>query len=469
MKTRLLESLWTNAVMFALALGSISSCAGEDAHGEDDAHQHADDELAHAEEDHVELTEQQFVSAGIQMVEAAPGTFSEVLTLTGSIAPDADAVIHVTPRVEGRVRAVFKHLGEPVEPGELLCVIDSVELGGAVADYLRDQSLVGAAEETLERESQMFAARLEALRNLLDGAIEVHQRIFDRESELQERAVSTIRPLLEAEKALKIAQLERDKQIAELEAERDARLLALEVGLRARQIDLSTAANRLAALGVEAKNLGETDQASALLAGKYEVRSTSRGVVVDRHVSIGEFVEAGSQLYIIEDLSEVWLLASAFEDQLPSVRLQQRARIRLDAFPGTVLSGDVSFLGYEVDPVSRTVGVRISLPNERIESWEEDLPLRPGMFGTVELETTTRPAAVLLPEKALVHDDHGDSVFVQVEPFGFAHREVEVAYGANGMVEILSGLEAGEQVVVEGTFFLKSATRQAELGGGHSH
>ncbi|MFT7485981.1 MAG: cobalt-zinc-cadmium efflux system membrane fusion protein, partial [Candidatus Paceibacteria bacterium] len=102
-------------------------------------------------------------------------------------------------------------------------------------------------------------------------------------------------------------------------------------------------------------------------------------------------------------------------------------------------------------------------------SWPEELPLRPGMFGRVELFSSARQVPVVVPERALVHDNGGDAVFVQVEPLGFELRDVQTRHAAGGVVEITSGLKAGERVVVEGTFLLKSAERQGELGGGHNH
>jgi multidrug efflux pump subunit AcrA (membrane-fusion protein) len=151
------------------------------------------------------------------------------------------------------------------------------------------------------------------------------------------------------------------------------------------------------------------------------------------------------------------------------VRRGQTAFVRLDAFPDVVFEGRVSFVDFRVEPTSRSVGVRVELSNEQLASWPEDLPLRPGMFGRVELETSSREVAVVLPERALVHDDEGDYVFVQVEPFGFERRALTVREGAGGVVEVVRGLEPGEMVAVTGTFLLKSAERQGELGGGHSH
>ncbi len=455
--------------------GCSSGDTGQD--GEHDGHDHGGESRAEndahggheGESGHVKLTERQFRSAGIEVLAASSGEVSEVLTLPGTVAPNSDAVLHVTPRVAGQVRLVSKQLGESVEAGELLCVLDSVELGEAVADYFRDRELVEAANETLVRGQERYAGRLVALTSVLEGSIEIQQHIYERERELQEKAVSTMRPLLEADKAFQLARLEKDKQLTELNAERDAYVQELEVDLRTKRIDLAAASNQLKTLGLDPNALEELDEASPLLSGEYRLYAPGSGVVVNRHASTGEYVEAGTKLYIIEDLSSVWFVASAFEEQLQSIRSQQKAVVSLDAFPGTTLSGFVSFLDYHVDPTSRTVGVRITLDNAQLGEWPEEFPLRPGMFGRVELQTTTRQAALVLPEPALVHEDAGDYVFVQVEPFAFERRDVAVRHVADGMVEITSGLKPGELVAISGTFLLKSAERQGELGGGHSH
>ncbi len=442
----------------------------EEEHSDEDGHDEDGDEDEHeGEEGHVELTEQQFRSAGIAVTVAKSGRVSEALTLPGTIAPNADAVLHVTPRVSGQVRSVSKHLGESVEAGEILCVIDSVELGAAVADYMRDREMVRAAEETLERARELYAGRLAALTTVLDGAVGIQERIYKREEDLQRKAVSTVRPLLEADKAFQMAKLERDKQLTELKAERDGRLLALDVDVRTKRINLTAATNMLRTLGLSPEELKGLDEASPLLAGEYRVKSPGSGIVVNRHVSTGEFVDAGAKLYIIENLSSVWFVASAFEEQLRLVRSGQTAHVALDAFPGTTLSGTVSFVDYHVDSTSRSVGVRITLDNAQLESWPEELPLRPGMFGRAQLETASRQVALVLPEAALVHDDAGDYVFVQVEPFAFERRDVAVKHVAGDMVEVTAGLEAGEMVAISGTFLLKSTERLGELGGGHSH
>lgn len=458
-----------NALAAVLTLALAGACS--EAPDEHDDHEEGGEheESGEQEEGHIELTQDQFTSAGIELTVAGPGQITEALTLPGSIFPNADSVLHVTPRVAGQVREVRKHLGEHVDPGELLGIIDSVPLGDAAAAYLRSQAVARAADKAFQREAELFEGRLETLASTLDGAIAVRQRIYDREEELQRKAVSTLRPLLEAEKDLQGAILDKERQLVDLRAVRDVRFLALETDLQAKRIDASAAANRLRTLGVPEQAVEGMTEDSPLLSGQYDVFAAGSGIVVSRHISPGEYLEAGAKLFVIQDLSDVWFVASAFEEQVEAIRKGQVARVTFDAFPGRVFSGTVSFVEFHVDPASRSIGVRVELENSPLEEWPEEFPLRPGMFGRAELETASRAVEVLLPEAALVHDDEGDYVFVQVEPLAFERRDVVVRPGAGGVVEVVLGLEAGEAVAIAGTFLLKSAERQSELGGGHSH
>jgi cobalt-zinc-cadmium efflux system membrane fusion protein len=459
------------AALGAALLFLGSACT--DAEHAGDAHQahpvHAGDDGHDEEEETVELTASQVEAAGIRVERAAPGSITRHLTLPAVVAANADTVTHVNPKAPGIVRSIRKQLGESVVEGELLCVIDSVEFGQAVAAFVRADALVLAGERTLARETELFAERLAIAARVLQGAVDINRRIQAREKELQEQAVSTLRPLLEADKALSSAELEMERALTDLRAERDARMLALETELAERRIARDAAGNSLIALGLEPALLAGLAPGSPLHAGTYEIRAPRGGIVSGRHITTGEFVDAQTKLYTLEDLSRVWVVASAFERQIQSVRTGQAGRIRLDAFPGQAFDGTVALVGYEVDRESRALGVRLELANPTLASWPEGFPLRPGMFGSVDLALATSAARVVLPESAIVHDDRGDYVFVRVAPATFARHPVELGPPAGAVVEVRAGVEPGDEVVVAGAFQLKSALHKGELGGGHSH
>jgi len=464
------------AGLFPILLSLSPACSdgggtgrAEDSHAGEQGHDEHEGEETEHEDGSVELTDAQIEAAGVRVERASAGEIARHITLPAVVASNVDAVTHVNPKAPGIVRSIHKHLGEEVEVGELLCVIDSVELGSAVAAFVRARALVDAGETTLEREARLFQGRLETAERVLDGAVEINRKIHEREKELQAQAVSTIRPLLEADKALGNSELEKERQLTDLRAERDARLLALEVELIERRIDEDAAGNTLLALGVEPAQLAELRPGAALLAGTYEIRAPRAGIVSARHITTGEFVDGETKLYTLEDLSRVWIVASAFEAQIQSVRTGQAGRIHLDAFPGRAFEGQVTLVGYEVDPQSRALGVRLELENPTLPDWSEGYPLRPGMFGSVDLVTAKTQARVVLPESAVVHEDEGDFVFVRTSPRVFERRHVELGPPSGAVVEVRAGIEPGEEIAVAGTFQLKSALRKGELGEGHGH
>ncbi|MAW60837.1 MAG: hypothetical protein CMJ94_08385 [Planctomycetes bacterium] len=473
LKNTLRDALRAPLFLFLVTL--FAACSGG-ARGEQEA---ASEHAGHDEESHsghdeheegvVELSQAQVDAAGVRVETAQGGEISRFLTLPAVVTADEDAVTHVNSKAPGIVRSVHAHLGERVEEGQLLCVIDSVEVGDAVAAFARARALVSAAEAVLERERQLFEQRLSTAVQVLDGAIEVNRKIYQREVELQEKAVSTIRPLLEAEKALQIARLEKSRQLTELRTERDARLLTLEVKLTERRIMRDAAANALLALGVSAEQVEDLQPGSPLFAGSFEIRARRGGIVAARHITLGEFVDSETKLFTVEDLSRVWVVASAFEEQVQSVRIGQRGRVRLDAFPARGFEAQVTLVGYVVERESRALGVRFELENPALPEWPVDYPLRPGMYGSVALVVEQEQVRIVLPEAAIVHEDEGDFVFVRTAAGTFERRHVELGPPSGDVVEVRQGVNVGDEVAVTGTFFLKSALRSEELGGGHSH
>ena len=444
------------------------ACAPPDGPGhETDPSEH--DEHDEEEGGVIELTEMQLAAAAIEVVTAGPGEIIASRTLPAVVAVNADAITHVTPRVPGLVHSIHRHLGEEVASGDLLCVVESAELGQTVADLLRADAMAKAAEETLELEGALFSTRIETAERVLDGAIAVNQRIYEREQELQAKAVSTIRPLLEAERDLEMVKLGKEERMSELRAARDARLLSLRVALREKRILADAARNVLVASGVDVELADEIPTDSPLISGRYEIRAARKGIVSGRHITVGEHVDPEAELFTIQDLSRVWIEASAFEDEIREIGTGQRAVVTLDAFPDRSFAGEVAVIGVEVNPQSRALMVRVELNNAEIGDWSERYPLRPGMFGRVELETDRRVAPIVLPESALVHGKAGEYVFVQVGDGAFEERPVRVGIQGESTVEILSGVGVGEEVAATQTFLLKSIARRGELGEGHEH
>ncbi len=195
------------------------------------------------------------------------------------------------------------------------------------------------------------------------------------------------------------------------------------------------------------------------------VRSRADGVVIEMMARAGMRFMPGEPLFQIADLSNVWIVASVFEQDLGFVRPGQAAAVTLAAYPGRTWAGRVSFVYPTVDPGTRTARVRIELPNE-------DGSLKPDLFGTVDIAAGDTAAAVAIPESAVLDSGTRQVVLVELGGGAFEPREVALGPRGNGYVEVVAGLGAGERVVVNGNFLIDAESNfKAALGtlGGHAH
>jgi len=180
------------------------------------------------------------------------------------------------------------------------------------------------------------------------------------------------------------------------------------------------------------------------------------GHVVEKTVVEGAAVKAGKRVMRIVNHALLWLDGQVFEQDLPYVRLGQRATATVAAMPGQRFDGEITFFHPHVDPMTRTARVRVALPNP-------GLTLRPGMYGTVEIESELSDRALLVPREAVIDTGTRQIVFVTVDRSHFEPRRVTLgSTGADGTVQVLSGLAPGETVVVSGQFLLDSESRLKE-------
>lgn len=232
-----------------------------------------------------------------------------------------------------------------------------------------------------------------------------------------------------------------------------------------------TGANALAeAAGRRLDLLGASDQLIERLAtggaalDLLPIVAPFSGSIIEMHTLTGAAVEAGSPIYTLADLSAVNVVVEVPERALPMLRGGQTADIQLAAYPTERIRGTVDRIREELDPTTRTVKAIVRVPNPR-------RILRPGMFASVRLESATgggRVTRPVVPESAVIVDGAERYVFVEVAPRTFERRAVDVQSSGGGELIVHSGLAAGERVVTEGAFTLKSELAKGEFGG-HDH
>lgn len=186
-------------------------------------------------------------------------------------------------------------------------------------------------------------------------------------------------------------------------------------------------------------------------AASYVLRSPLEGTVVTRDILPGQEVrsDGATPLMTVADLSKLWVLADVYERDLARVKEGDTAEVRVAAWPAEVWKGTVKHVGEVVDPATRTVKVRIEVPNP-------DGRLKPEMFAKVTLTERSREPTVTIPVSALISDGERNRVIVADAQGNFRARDVEVGPEHEGQVRVLGGLQPGEKIVVEGALYVKS-------------
>lgn len=395
-------------VCLAACLVSTDACGrnGDTHPGETSEH----DEHEQHEHGIVELSAEKLAGIRIETAPVEQRRLLPQLETTGEVGYEEDRIAHVAPRVPGRVQRVPASLGDEVRRGEVLAILDSVELGQAAAAY--------------------FAARTRE---------ELARRTYDREQRLYGDRITSEREMLEAQAAHLEAASERES------AQETLRLYGIS----------GEALAQLAPGDPEASRLS--------------VHAPISGQVVAKHATLGELATPEDTLFTIGDLGHVWIWIDVYERDLGQVHLGDTVEVVVEPYRGRTFSGEVTYLSPEVDVETRTVRARIDVDNT-------DRLLRPGMFATVRLvdpHTEDAAPSEVIPESAVVRRGEEIHVFVPAgrteDGARFAARPVTLGRQEGRWIEILSGLEPGDEVVATGAFFLESELAREELGGGHSH
>lgn len=226
---------------------------------------------------------------------------------------------------------------------------------------------------------------------------------------------------------------------------------------------LEAARRRLLLWEVSASQIAELERTGKPLM-EVTINSHSEGFVVEKKALEGMRVEGGEDLYMLADLSDVWVYADIYEYELPLVEVGQQAAVRLSYYPGEEFRGEVVYIYPYLDSQTRTAKVRIEFPNP---NWK----LKPGMFANVEIQTE-RGEGLVVPGSAILDSGTRKTVFVDKGEGRFEPREVTLGGRAGDGFEVFSGLQEGEQVITSANFLIDSESQiKAALGAmtGHQH
>lgn len=416
---------WLAALCLSLATSAVAGCSGSSSAGSGDSSKPTSEAAKDKNNQEgaqqgnekqaggatIKVDAQQQRNAGIRVEPVLQTDVARTLTAPAQVLMDEDRTAHVSPLVEGRVTAVMSKPGDVVSRGTALALIHSHivhetigALEQAMADAQRREAAVTFQQQRADRYAHLYAIQAASL----------------------EESQRSQQDLLQARNDLTNSQV-----MVHTEREHLADLL---------QVPPSS---------LNAGNLGAQEEVP--------IRASIAGTVITRSVTPGQVLEPGMEAYTISDLNTVWVVASIGEDNLSHVRRGNLVHVRSDAWPGESFTGRVTLVGSVLDPATRTVQVRATVPNPAGR-------LRPSMFTIAEIAGGDTRKAIFVPEEAL-QDVNGVAVaFVTVDGTHFTSEAVKTARPVNHQVEVLDGLKPGDRIAVAGAFILKSELLKGTIG-----
>jgi len=380
--------------------------AGEaNEHGHDRADADHAVEPGHDEhaEGRVRLSEEAIRQFGVQVVEATGGKLEQTLKLPAEIALNADRVAHVVPRVTGMVREIHKNVGDKVEAGELMAVLESRELAEAKAADLAAEARLKLAETNFKR-----------IEGLLAKKIAPEQEYYEARQKLEE------------------AQIAHRETMAKLHA-----------------------------LGLDHDEVNAVAKQDDAAFSRYEIRAPFAGHVVEKHAALGEVHGGGSDVFVVADLSNVWVDITTYPQDAARVQAGANVRVIAPAPDGEPMTaeGTITYVSPIIRESTRTGLARAVIPNDAL-LW------KPGLFVTAEVLVGSADVPVLVSNDAIQTIENQTVVFV-AEDDGFEKRPVALGRANETHTALVSGLQPGERYVAKGAFILKAELSKGT--GEHEH
>ncbi len=340
------------------------------------------------------------------------------LTATGKISVTEDRTASIGPVHEGRIVRLYAGQGSVVTKGQKLADLESSDIDEAEAAYLK-------ALADLENANRASAAE-----------IKFNQATYDRTKLLVEKEITPAKNLQQAEHDLEVAKSTAANSISSA------------------KVAVSNARRHLLILGLKDSTIDSLAKKQNLASSVFSLNAPISGIVVERNATIGATVGSDANLFKIIDLSSVWIDANVFEKDLERVRVGQIVTVKVPAFPESKFVGKVILISSTVDPDTRTVKVRTEVANR-------DGRLKPDMFANVEIVTAAHRTAVSVPLAAVLDDD-GKSVVFVADGNQYRKKEVTLGLKSDDRAEIVSGLSAGEKVVVKGNYLLMEQSKAGQ-------
>jgi cobalt-zinc-cadmium efflux system membrane fusion protein len=380
------------AAIFALAPGLSTSVQRATGIGPQDKANIAKSAATEVSSDVLPMDDERIKLAQIELSKVGAAMIAKRLAVPGTIVPDAGRVAHISVKLSGTVAELRKNIGDDVVEDEVLAVLESREVADAKSEYLAARLANDLQQDLTARDKSLWEGR----------AVPEQQYIRSRNAAAQ----TTMR--------------------------------------------LSIARQKLLALGVRDDEIAGLPQAPDASLRSQNVRAPISGQVAERRVELGTAVgrdNLETDLFVLVDLSRVWVELSVASADLPLIKEGQQVNISARGLSETTI-GKIVFVSPLVDKETRTARVVAEIENAG-RTW------RPGSFITAAIALNERKVPVAIPTTALQKIGGYPIVFVRTKE-GFEKRDVALGQKEDQSVEVISGLTAGETIAVSNTFSLKA-------------
>jgi membrane fusion protein, heavy metal efflux system len=346
----------------------------------------------------VSLTPDAMGRAGIKTAVVQRRAMAASITVPGTVAPNAYRETKATALVGGIVRNVDVELGTHISRGQPLAILVSTDLADAQMKYLSARAMVAAEHQKLTRTEKLVALGA-ASRQELEEISAVHA---------------------------------------------------------ARETETAAARQRLLLLGLSSQQVAALRTANEIVS-EVPVPAPGTGTVTARAVNSDQVVSAGQELFVIADLSTVWIIADLYEQDFATIRVGSAATVTVPAMPP--VRGRVAYIDPRVDPAARTAKVRVEVANGMGA-------LRLGMFVSVSFTAAATTPGAVVPRAAVqaVGDRSVVYVAAEGEEGRFVERTVKLGATVEDSVQVLEGLDSGERIVIEGSFYVRAEAARSRPG-----
>jgi cobalt-zinc-cadmium efflux system membrane fusion protein len=335
--------------------------------------------------------------ASLKLTEVKTQTFATQVVADGSIAYNDDTTTPVFSPYSGRVTKLIAKPGDIVKQGAPLMAVEATEFAQGQSDLGTAHAQLALAQANEQRQHALYEEKAGALKDWLQA----------------------------------------------------------QADLTAAQNTLTAARNRLHILGKSDTEIAALEASAQKPAQNAEafVLAPIAGTVTQRQVGLGQYIATGAATpaYAIGNLSSVWLIANVRETDAPQMRVGEAIDVHVLAYPERTFSARITWVAPSIDPPTRRLAVRAQLDNR-------DGLLKPQMFASFAIRAGDETASPAVPKSAVVYEGEDARVYVARDDGTIALRPIRVGRSDGDLIEVLSGLAAGEKVVSAGTLFIDRAT-----------